>query len=231
MDSRSGIVYISAVSRNAFNALLGTLSLVFATAGCAASSRPAIELDEYLKYKDQVVTTLRPNLLNYYPELPRGMRYQCLEGPPKYALFQTFNQMAAMGPVEVERRIEAGEKAKILDIVRFKGAAGVVFAEAELVKDGEECLIPLGDGLEYRLIFTDAELAEFNKIPQQERERIVSREIRPGMPARYVLYTLGVPNERIPGAIPGTETWTYIPQPNRMFYAEFENGILRNFRE
>ncbi len=226
--SRGRIVYISAVSRKPFLALLFILASTYT--GCASKGRPAIEMDDYLKYRDQAVVTLRPGLLTYYSELPRGLRYHCMEPPPKLSLFQSFSRGNNYGPVEVERRIDAGEKAKIEEIVRFDGMPGL-YARAALLKDEQECVIPLGDGLMYRLIFTAAELEEFNRIPEETRELIINRQVRTGMSAQYVLYTLGVPNERIPGVIPGSETWTYIPQMNRIIYVEFENGVLKSFRE
>ncbi len=203
---------------------------VMASSACGAKARPAIEIDDYLKYQNTAVTTVRPSLLTYYGEMPRGLRFQCMEPPPKLSLFQTFTAGRSNGPMEIERRIDAGEKAKIEEIVRFDGYAGL-YARVTLLKDDEDCVIPLGDGLPYRLIFTDIELAEFNKIPEDTRQQIVARLVKPGMSAQYVLYTLGVPNERIPGAEPGAETWTYIPQMNRIIYVEFERGVLKSFRE
>ncbi len=203
---------------------------VVAASGCGAKARPAIEIDDYLKYQNKVVTTVRPGLLTYYGEMPRGMRFQAMEPPPKLSLFQTFTAGRSNGPMEIERRIDAGEKAKIEEIVRFDGYPGL-YAVATLLKDDQDCVIPLGDGLPYRLIFTDGELVEFNKIPEDTRQQIINRLVKPGMSTQFVLYTLGVPNERIPGAEPGTETWTYVPQMNRIIYVEFERGVLKSFRE
>lgn len=205
--------------------------LPLALSACGAKGRPAVELDEYEKYRGQTVTTLRPSLLNHYSEMPRGLRLQCLEPPPRYSLFQTFTARGGPGPATVERKIDAGETATINNVVRYKEVPGVVYLEARLDRDRTECIIPLAEGLQYRLVFTRTELDDFNRLPPELRGQIVSRQLRPGMKTDHVLLTLGVPHERIPGALPGTETWTYIPQLNKLIYLDFDGGELKGMRE
>ncbi len=220
------------------SAMLMAAALAAVFSACARRL-PARDSEFYPKYRGREVTVARPGELTYDGDAPRGARRFAFRDPPKAIDVDPLNPEKAFSSrpkalfdrPETLRPVAAGERILVREIVRVEGLGGV-WADAVLLADGEECLIPADGGLARRLLFTDEELAGWRTVPEEVRRLVVARRIRVGMTTAQVRAAWGEPDLATRKTGPGGEAldmWTYRRGPRSLVYLEFADGKLESW--
>ncbi len=205
------------------------LFLPFLLSSCSAVARPAFDSDLYSAYKDTEIVSLRDGYLVFYPDRPRGTAYECFS--QRGGRLLTPAELPAVG-AEVLRKIEPGEKLLAKEVVYFDKLPGP-WVQTVLEKDQAECVIPAVSCLKLHLLLTATEAAEWEKIPEETRRRLLAREIQVGMSRAQILIAWGEPYKQIESKSPGatTEIWVYQRGEKRLVYLNFEGDTLASWTE
>lgn len=210
------------------------LLLLAGLAACSAKARPALDSDLYGIYHETPLTVVREGVVAVNPYLPRGHELECFpQRVVRNVAGLDFTSAHSAKEADFFRKIEVGEKILIHDIVRFEDDPGL-WARATLEKDGTECLITATQGLKVHLLLTEAEIEQWQQIPEDIRTRMLAKEIKIGMTRAQVMIAWGPPYKQIQqtdasGA--ATESWVYQRGETRFVYLQFEGDRLTGWRE